>query len=516
MTQSFRETHTADDPTGLLIPVLPIEDGPPDAATVEAWHLALSNLLSAEVQHDLLALWLFPAAGGVILLAPTELTADHLVVPAPTPRLAQHQLYELEERIRRAGYGSAIAVPIRGESSDAGLALFAALQPGVYGVSQALRLHTVLRDLVPTFEGLGVSPPLPKVSAGGSAPEDLLTVVAECAVEAGTGPEFIRLLSGSLFSVLPHERIEIAVASASGTWALLSGRAEGQRWTSPGAAAQVTGAVEGLLASADDDGVLMFPEFGPGTSWPSYSVTRTSRRVRSIIGVRLTVAGSPSAWLLVGGPRAGMFGDSDRETLKLIAPIVALRVQGLRQALTSEVGQAQLSTLQASQPRVARLVTLLAATNHWGEASSTFAEEACKTLGYRSVRFALRLGSDRLIQVDPGDPRPLTALEPSVQDFSAIGSVVAGRAPFLVYGEEGENLAVPLRLAGRAMGALEFLGGALGAAGHPVTDAQQFADVLAPHLELLRRSALPDPAALVARPSPAPAIPHEDSARRRS
>ncbi len=494
MTHGDRETRTTGDPTGLLIPVLPLEDGPPDAATVEAWHLALSNLLSAEVQHDLLGLWLFPVAGGVILLAPKELNADHLVVPVPTPRLAQHQLYALEERVRQAGYGSAIAIPVRGEAADHGLALFAALRPGVYGVSQAVRLHSVLRGLVPTFEGLGVSPPLPTVSAGSPGPENLLSAIAEAAIEARNGPELLRLLSGSLLSVLPHERIEVAVPSPSGTWALLSGRMEGQRWSGPESSAQVTEAIEALLGSADDEGVLMLPELGPATSWPSYAVTRSSRRVRSAIGVRLTVAGASAAWLLVGGPRKGMFGTADREVLKRIAPIVALRVHGLRQALTSEVGQAQLSTLKASQPRVARLVTLLAATSHWGDASRTFAEEACKALGYRSLRFALRLGSDRLIQVDPGDHRPLTALDDAPQDFSPVGPVVAGRAPFLVYGDEGENLAVPLRLADRTVGALELLDGAPGVSGHPVTDAQQLADVIAPHLELLRRSALPDPA----------------------
>jgi hypothetical protein len=46
-------------------------------------------------------------------------------------------------------------------------------------------------------------------------------------------------------------------------------------------------------------------------------------------------------------------------------------------------------------------------------------------------------------------------------------------------------------LAGRSVGAMVLRGGHPGSAGHPVTAAQQFANVIASHLELLRRAALP-------------------------
>ena len=73
---------------------------------VTAWHLALSNLIGVDVPHDLLALWLFPERGGVVLLAPHELGRDNLELAAPNPFVSQHDLFLLEERIRHAGYRS--------------------------------------------------------------------------------------------------------------------------------------------------------------------------------------------------------------------------------------------------------------------------------------------------------------------------------------------------------------------------------------------------------------------------
>ena len=76
---------------------------------VTAWHLALSNLIGVDVPHDLLALWLFPERGGVVLLAPHELGRDNLELSPPDPFVSQHDLFLLEERIRHAGYRSVLA-----------------------------------------------------------------------------------------------------------------------------------------------------------------------------------------------------------------------------------------------------------------------------------------------------------------------------------------------------------------------------------------------------------------------
>ncbi len=487
--------RTATAASDVMVPVLRTEEGPPDAVAIAAWHLALSNLLGVDIPHDLLGLWLFPVHGGVLLLAPAELAQDRLAPGAPAPFLHQQDLHALEGRVRDAGYQSVVAVPVRGAHRDHGLALFAALGPATYGIERAIRLHGVAHALVPTFEALAASPPLASVAAGDPAddPAGLVVALAQAAAEARSGADLLRLLSGVLHPALPHERIEVAVPGAlPGRWALLSGPPEGHRWGDPGDG--VHGAVDALLARRQEDGTIQVPDLREaGLAWPSYAASRAVQRVRSVIGVELRVAGGPLAWLLVGGTRPGAFRPDDRDLLQRVAPIVGLRAQGLRQALAAEVGQAQVQSLQASQPRVGRLVALLAGTQHWGEASRHFARETCQALGYEAARFVLRIGEDRAVTMRPGTLHPLVDLPSEPLDLSPFAGVIEGTVPFVVYGERGADLAVPLRIGGRPVGALELLGGVPGSTGHPVTAAQQFADVIAPHLELLRRNALDRP-----------------------
>jgi hypothetical protein len=176
-----------------------------------------------------------------------------------------------------------------------------------------------------------------------------------------------------------------------------------------------------------------------------------------------------------------------------VAPVVALRVQGIRAQLEADVARAQSQTVQATQGRAGRLAGMLAATPHWGEAVALFVKDVRESLGYEDVRFVLRFGDDRFVVIEPGDLRPLSTLPAEDLENSDLALVLSGLAAFLVGGPEGADLAVPLRVAGRVIGALELLGGAPGKAGHPVTSAQQFADLLAPHMELIRRSAVSPP-----------------------
>lgn len=483
-----------------LVPILPVQDGAPDSVSVSAWHLALSNLVGLDVPHDLLGLWLFPDRGGVILLAPSELGQDHLEIQPPSPFVSQHHLFELEERVRQAGYRSVVAVPVRGGERDLGLVLFAALDAGRYGVVEAVRLHAIVKRLQPDFVSLAAAPP---VSAGSAAatditPQNAAAEVAVACAEGRSGTEVLRLVSGVLQAIVPHERIEVAVpGSAHGVWALLSGIPEGRRWGESTAA--VSQAVAGLVSQAEDDGSLILEDLreGPGLVWPSYRETRSLHRIRAVAGVRLHVAGSEDAWLFLGGPASGMFRQADREVLLGIAPVVALRVQALRAQLDAEVTRAQAQAVSAAQARATRIAAALSGTAHWGEAVSQVARDVRESLGYREVRFALRLGDDRFVRIEAGDLRPISTLTTEPLESTDLATVLSGLAAFLVHGEGGSDLAVPLRVAGRVVGALELLGGAPGATGHPVTAAQLVADLLAPHLELMRRSALPAP---VARP----------------
>src|SRR4051794_7300519 len=79
-----------------LIPLLSVEDGLGDPVALATWHEALSDALRLDIPHDLLALWLFPNEGGVVLLGPEALAQDRLDIPAPSPYLHIAELIGLE------------------------------------------------------------------------------------------------------------------------------------------------------------------------------------------------------------------------------------------------------------------------------------------------------------------------------------------------------------------------------------------------------------------------------------
>lgn len=475
-----------------LVPVLTPLDGVPDSVAVAAWHLALSNLIGQEVPHELLALWLFPDQGGVVLLAPAELGRDRVELEAPGGHLSQHQIFAVEERVRHGGYRSVVAIPIRAAGRDLGLALFAHLEAGRYGPAEVMHLHMMMRQVIPTFVTLAASPPVAP-SAGPAVevtPANVVECVARAAVEGRTGPEVLRLVSGVLQALVPHDRLEVAVPGGNeGSWALMSGAPEGMRWGE--STVGVSQTVSGLVARVGEDGTIVVGDLRTiGLAWPAYRESRSLHRVRAVLGVRLVVAGAPDAWLLLGGAAPDLYREADREIIRAIAPVLALRVQGLRAGLEAEVFRAQSSMAQAGQGRAARLAAALAGTPHWGDALGYFVDDVRDSLGYPEVRFALRLGEGTCVEVMAGDLRPLASLPGQPIIGSPLEAIFDGRAPFVVRGRAGEDLAVPLRVAGRVVGALELLGRAPGPAGHPVTTAQLLADLLAPHIELVRRQAL--------------------------
>lgn len=476
---------------GPLVPVLPMQDGPPDAVGVAAWHLALSNLIGQEVPHDLLGMWLFPDRGGVMLLAPAELGRDRLDFSAPAPFLSQYQIFLLEERIRQAGYRSVLAIPIRDHGRDLGLAIFAHLEAGRYGPTQALRLVSLMRQVVPTFALLAESPPL-ALAAGPAinvTHHNVAEVVARAAAEARTPSEMLRLVSGALQPLLPHERIEVAVPGLMrGSWALLSAGAENHRWGE--VPAGVSAAVNGLISRAAADGSLMVGNLRSlQLTWPAYRETRALLRVQAVLGIRLAVAGGEEAWLLLGGAAPDGFRETDRELLRVLAPVIALRVHGLRMALEAEVTRAQLAS-RPGQNRAGRLAAAFAGTPQWSEAMGYFVDDLRESLGFAEVRFALRWSDDGFVEFPAGDPRPLALLPVHPLPGSALEPLFEATVPHLLLGAEDCNLALPLRVAGRVIGALELLQGPSTQAEQLVSSAQLFADLVAPHLELVRRAAL--------------------------
>jgi hypothetical protein len=117
-------------------------------------------------------------------------------------------------------------------------------------------------------------------------------------------------------------------------------------------------------------------------------------------------------------------------------------------------------------------------------------DDVRESLGFAEVRFALRWSDDGFVEFPAGDPRPLPLLPVHPLPGSALEPLFEETVPHLLLGEEDCNLALPLRVAGRVIGALELLQGPSTPAEQLVPSAQLFADLVAPHLELVRRAAL--------------------------
>jgi hypothetical protein len=132
-----------------LVPILQVGAGQIDPVALATWHQALSNTVAVEVPHDLMGLWLYPSQGGASLLGPTELAADDLPVPIPSPHLTSEQLSAIEKIVRDAGYGSVTCLPIRFGKRDVALMLVANLQRERYGPAERVLLQCVARKVAP-------------------------------------------------------------------------------------------------------------------------------------------------------------------------------------------------------------------------------------------------------------------------------------------------------------------------------------------------------------------------------
>jgi hypothetical protein len=124
------------------------------------------------------------------------------------------------------------------------------------------------------------------------------------------------------------------------------------------------------------------------------------------------------------------------------------------------------------------------------------ADLAGRVLPFDEIRFAIRLSEgDRVVLLEPGERRPLPDLPLVPVAGTTLAAVLQGEIPSSFQLVEDEaRLLVPLRVAGRIHGALVLTARppALLREAH-LPPAQQLADIVAAHLELLRRTALLPP-----------------------
>jgi hypothetical protein len=477
-----------------LVPILRLDRGGADRDELETWHQALSNALTADVPHDLLALWLYPGAGGVVLLGPEALAQDDLSIPLPSPQLQPEQLAILEEIIRDAGYRSAASFPIRFGRRDVGLMLVAGLEAGRYRGMDLMVLRLAAQRLAPSLGRLA--------RQWGGAPAHgperiavLLHAVAEASAAGTTPQRFAAALSHALEPLIPHDRLELMLSGpGGGSLYRLGEHLGGQLWTDPSLVLESTSL--DLASLAGPHGRVLLGDAGRDPRWPRGYFTATEpagAELRGVVGARATGPTRLTSYLLLGSVGPDLYDEADAELLgrvaALIAPQVALLVE-------QSVRDREVPPEPALPGRLLEIGEVLALGADPTEATRRVAELAGRFLPFDALHFALRLSEgDRVVLLDPGERRPLPDLASVPVAGTALGRVLQGELPHLFALAQGEaRLIVPLRVAGRVHGALVLTAAPPAVLNRAhVEPAQRLADVIAPHLELLRRAAMLPP-----------------------
>jgi len=165
-------------------------------------------------------------------------------------------------------------------------------------------------------------------------------------------------------------------------------------------------------------------------------------------------------------------------------------------ALQAPAADSHAEPVSAQALPLARAAEALAVTSHLGQGLADFAAELGQILPHDGISLHLRRGEDEVIALDPKAPRPLADLPPIALDEFEGAAVLRGEREWQVRSlDAGEEVLVPLRVAGRTVGTLGVRSGQFASARSAAALARPFADVLAPHLELLRRGSALVPAA---------------------
>jgi hypothetical protein len=467
-----------------------LDGGGDDAEGLATWHQALSNALAADVPHDLLALWLYPTRGGVVLLGPEALAQDDLQVPIPSPQLPQQQLTVLEEIVRDAGYSSAVALPVRFGRRDVGLMLVASLGPDRHRGLELIVLQLAAQRLAPSLGRLARQ-------WGGSAQgaervASLLDAIAQATAAGVTPQAFASALGHALERLVPHDRLELILSGpGGGRYYRLGEHIGGPLWTDPSLVLDAT-ALD-LHGLTDPHGRVLLGDAGREARWPRGYFTAldpAGAEVRAVVGARTMGPTSLTAYLLLGSVGPDLYDEADADLLVRVAALIAPQVALLAERAARDRDEPPVS-LEPAQ--LLEISEVLALTQEPSQATWRITELAGRFLPFDHLHFALRLTEgDRVVLLDPGERRALPDLASVPVAGTALGEVVQGERPHFFALHQGEaRLIVPLRVAGRVHGAL-VLTAAPPAVLNPahLGPAQRLADVVAPHLELLRRAAM--------------------------
>jgi hypothetical protein len=477
-----------------LVPILRLDDGGGDADALATWHQALSNALAVDVPHDLLALWLYPTRGGAVLLGPEALAQDDLKVPLPSPQLQPQQLTLLEEIVRDAGYASAVSFPIRFGRRDVGMMLVASLAPDRYRGVELMVLRLAAQRLAPSFGRLARQ--WGGAAQGGAQGAErvasLLDAVAQATAAGVTPQAFATALGQALERLVPHDRLELILSGpGGGRYYRLGEHLGGPLWADPSLV--LDAATLDLRGLTDSHGRILLGDAGREARWPRgyfTSLDPAGAELRAVVGAQATGPTRLTAYLLLGSVGPDLYDEADADLLIRVAALIAPHVALLAEQAARERDEPRVS-LEPVQ--LLELSEVLALTQEPSEATRRVAELAGRFLPFDHLHFALRLTEgDRVVLLDPGERRAIPDLASVPVAGTALDEVLQGELPHYFALVQGEaRLIVPLRVAGRVHGALVLTAAPLAVLNPAhLGPAQRVADVVAPHLELLRRAAM--------------------------
>jgi hypothetical protein len=490
-----------DDPlssTGseLLVPILRAEEGKADPVALATWHEALSNTVAVEVPHDLMGLWLYPSQGGSVLIGPAELAEDDLVIPTPAPYLKPEQLSVLEQVVIGAGYHSAICLPIGFGKRDVGLLLVADLQPERYGAVERVVLQCVAQRIGPMLGRIARqwAPASGQTSRQQERIAGLLETVAEANREGATPHTFVAAVSSGLAPLLPHEHMELLIQDESGQrYFRLGEHPGGAAWVDPSLVIDQ----DHLNVSAifGQSNRLLVADSYEDPRWPRGFFTAAEPAgadIRALVGARLNLRGNSSAYFMVGSIGPDLYNEEDVELLVLLGGLILPQIAEFLRIPEPAIPTPDPAPDSGAAQVLLQIAGALPHVNDAASATRLMATEGARLLPFEKMTVALKLTqSDRVAALLPGEHR--ATLMPSVE--TTMADVLSGGLPYAVGVASGRSrLVVPLREAGRVLGALIFTAPITSAWGAThVEAAQSLADLAASHVDLLRRSAFRAP-----------------------
>ena len=512
-----------------LIPILHPRTRLQDLDALRAWYEAMADVFRLVIPADLLALWLYDEDGVPILVEPEALAEDNLLIPYAKPLVDGPELAQVEDRIRRAGYGSVQLRPIRHGGQDVALILLAAFSPYAHGETTG-RLMAVATDAMAPMLARVVSsgrhelhapvaprPSLPTVLPAAPAAEApahpaehhaspvreedpglaVLGSIADAIGGAGTPRDLMLALSFALQAVLPHDCYELLIPDGDGEHHYRLGlHGHGALWGDPALTwnratldpgSLFAGGGSLLIHDAQRAGLPPLPEL--------VTVRGAEVPPRALIGVPLRVVERLAGYILLGSAGPGLYREEDLVLLDRIGAVLAPRVEGMVLAWQYGVLRGQFDLLRHVPGHLAKVAELLATTPFLGEGSRLFVQQVQAMLPAAALEFCVRTsGEHRVAVVRPGVSTPLADLPHEPIEGSGVAQVMRGELPYLLASqlESGSQvgvLVVPLRTGGEVFGAMAVTSEGLRPFSRSdMALAQQLADLAAPHLDLARRS----------------------------